>query len=226
MDIQIALYDFAASAGALEGYAYPKVKIDPAYLPKWTDHLVAAYQELSPEVRDKIQGALDGTLGRAVRALIPVLGEDDETVKKLKSMISFRRDESLELTGRVVSGVQEASFFTGLDWVQEQCMEKLGFRPYPGTLNLSMEILVEGQPTVKDLRKQEGPKLIPPDPNFCAATVLPVYLGGVKGAIVVPAEDVNVHGKQILEVLAPLKLRDCLGVKDGDLVTLVLDRFV
>jgi CTP-dependent riboflavin kinase len=55
---------------------------------------------------------------------------------------------------------------------------------------------------------------------------LPVYFGGVKGAIVVPAEDVNVHGKQILEVLAPLRLRDSLGVKDGDLVTLVLDSFV
>ena len=87
MDIHISLYDFAASAGAFEGYVYPKVKMDPASLPKWADHLVAAYQELPPEVRDKIQGALDGTLGRAVRALIPVLGEDDETVKKLKSMI-------------------------------------------------------------------------------------------------------------------------------------------
>lgn len=142
------------------------------------------------------------------------------------SMIGFRRDENWELTGRVISGVQKASFFTQLDWVQEQCLEKLGFRPYPGTLNLSMEILEKGLPTVKELRKQAGLKLIPPDPNFCAATVLPVYLGGVKGAIVVPAEDVNVHGKQILEVLAPLRLRDSLGVKDGDWVTLVLDRFV
>ena len=150
----------------------------------------------------------------------------DLTRGSYMAMIGFRRDERLELTGRVVSGVRKASFFTELDWVQEQCMEKLGFRPYPGTLNLSMEILEEGQPTVKELRQQEGAKLIPPDPNFCAATVLPVYLGGVKGAIVVPAEDVNVHGTQILEVLAPLRLRDSLGVKDGDTVTLVIDRFV
>jgi len=87
MDIYNELYDFAASAGAFEGYAYPKVKMDPAYLPKWADHLFAAYQELSPEVRDKIQGALDRTLGRTVKGLASVLGEDDETVKKLKSMI-------------------------------------------------------------------------------------------------------------------------------------------
>lgn len=142
------------------------------------------------------------------------------------SIIGFRRDKDWELTGRVVSGVQKSSFFTQLDWVQEQCMEKLGFRPYPGTLNLSMESLGEDRPTVNELRKLRGPELIPPDPNFCTATVLPVHLGGVKGAIVVPAEDANVHGKQILEVLAPVMLRDSLGVKDGDWVTLVLDRFV
>jgi len=142
------------------------------------------------------------------------------------SMIGFRRDKNWELTGRVVSGVQKASFFTELDWVQEQCMEKLGFRPYPGTLNLSMEILWKDRPTVQELRKEDGIKLIPPDPNFCAATVLPVYLGGVKGAIVVPAEDVNVHGKEIIEVLAPLRLRDSLGVKDGDLVTFVIERYM
>ena len=142
------------------------------------------------------------------------------------SMSGFRRDKTWELTGRVVSGVYKASFFTQLDWVQEQCMEKLGFRPYPGTLNLNMDVLEEDQPTVQELRKEEGAKLIPPDPNFCAATVLPVYLGGVKGAIVVPAEDVNVHGKEIIEVLAPLRLRDSLEVKDGDLVTFVIERYI
>lgn len=140
------------------------------------------------------------------------------------SMIGFRRDEGWELTGRVVSGVHKASFFTRLEWVQEQCADKLGFRPFPGTLNL--EIPEADQATMVELQKEEGIKLIPPDPNFCAATVLPVRLGSVKGAIVVPAENVNVHGKQILEVLAPVRLRDILGVKDGDWVMLVLDRFV
>ncbi|MBW2570680.1 MAG: CTP-dependent riboflavin kinase [Deltaproteobacteria bacterium] len=133
-------------------------------------------------------------------------------------------DKTQKLSGLVVSGVHKASFFTQLDWVQEQCMEKLGFRPHPGTLNLNMAVLEENQPTVQDLRKEDGIKLIPSDPNFYAATVLPVYLGEVKGAIVIPAEDVNVHGKEIIEVLAPLRLRDTLGVNDGDLVTLVIDR--
>jgi len=87
MHIYTEIYEFAASAGAFEGYVYPKREIDPNYLPEWVGHLVAAYEHLSPEVCKEIQSSLNGTLGRAVRALIPILGEEDETVKKLRSMI-------------------------------------------------------------------------------------------------------------------------------------------
>ena len=54
------------------------------------------------------------------------------------------------LIGKVVGGVKQAAYFTQLDWVQEQCADKLGFRPYPGTLNL--EISKESLPELEDLR--------------------------------------------------------------------------
>ena len=142
------------------------------------------------------------------------------------STIGFRLDKTWELKGKVISGVQKASFFTQLDWVQEQCMEKLGFRPYPGTLNLQMDISEENRSTIHELRREDEIQLIPPDPNFCPATMLPVYIGGIKGAIVMPSEEVNIHGKEIIEVMAPLKLRDALGVKDGDTVVIVIDKYV
>ena len=82
------IYEFAASAGAFEGYVYSKREINPGYLPEWVDHLIAAYELLETEVREEIQPSLNGTLGRAVKSLIPILGEDNETVKKLKSMIT------------------------------------------------------------------------------------------------------------------------------------------
>ena len=142
------------------------------------------------------------------------------------STIGFRVDKRWELEGRVVSGVRQASFFTQLDWVQEQCMEKLGFCPYPGTLNLRMEPSDRNRSTIHELRREEKVQLIPPDPKFCPATMLPVYIGDIKGAIVIPSEEVNVHGDEIIEVMAPLKLRDTLGVKDGDMVTIMIDKYV
>ena len=42
------------------------------------------------------------------------------------------------LTGNIVSGVRQGAFFTRLDWFQEQCQEKLDFKPYPGTLNIEI----------------------------------------------------------------------------------------
>ena len=124
------------------------------------------------------------------------------------------------LTGKVVSGVNKASFFTQLDWVQEQCSEKLGFRPYPGTLNV--EISEESLPALEALRKETGIGLIPPDPAFCAAKTLLLDIEGVTAAMIIPSEDVNVHGKNIVEILAPLRLKDALSIEDGSTVSVMI----
>ncbi|MBW2570679.1 MAG: hypothetical protein JRE47_15280 [Deltaproteobacteria bacterium] len=96
MHIYTKIYEFAASAGAFEGYVYPKKEIYTNYLPEWVGHLVVAYEHLSPEVSKEIQSSLDGTLGRALRALIPILDEEDETIRKLKSMIGGDLPESAD----------------------------------------------------------------------------------------------------------------------------------
>lgn len=87
MHLYVKIYEFAASAGAFEGYVYPKERMDPDVLPNWVNNLVASYQDLPSEVRNEFQSSCDGTLGRAVRALIPILGEDHEIIHKLKSLI-------------------------------------------------------------------------------------------------------------------------------------------
>lgn len=129
-------------------------------------------------------------------------------------------NKELVLTGKIVSGVRQAAYFTQLDWVQDQCLEKLGFRPYPGTLNLEIE--KNSLSVLKKLQEQEATNLIPADPNFCTARVLPVSLGSAKGAIIIPAEDVQVHGKNIVEIIAPVSIKDALNVNDGDSVNVII----
>ncbi len=126
------------------------------------------------------------------------------------------------ITGKAATGKGEAAFFTQLDWVQEQCRHKLGFSPYPGTLNL---VLTEDSlPVIEALQREKGIELIPPDPNFCAASAFPVTIDTLKGAIIVPAEDVRIHGKSIIEVLAPVRLKTALKIADGDQVLVRIDR--
>ena len=235
MHIYTNIYEFAASAGALEGYVYHKEDIDMDALPKWVENLVSAYQHLPSEALDEIQSSLDRTLGRAIKSLINILGEEHEIIGKLNSMVAgslpasaddfqkkkwFQRHEDWVLTGKIIRGVKQAASFTQMDWVQEQCLRKLGFIPYPGTLNL--EISGESLHIIEALQKEEGIKLIPHDPKFCTAKAFPVAVGSISGAIIIPEEDVNVHGKNIVEVMAPLRLKDALDANDGDSLTLIL----
>jgi CTP-dependent riboflavin kinase len=131
-------------------------------------------------------------------------------------------NEAITITGRIVSGAKKAAFFTQLDWVQEQCQKKLGFKPYPGTLNL--EIDEETIPIVEALQQMEGAALVPPDEGYCSGYVFPVSVMGVSGAVVTPAEEVRVHGKNIIEILAPISLKEALDVKDGDEIMLTLKK--
>ncbi len=131
----------------------------------------------------------------------------------------INRMSIVKLTGKVVPGTRQAAFFTQLDWVMEQCAEKLGFEPFPGTLNL--EVIAEDLKLMHELKHKKGVELLPTDPQFCAATVLPIYIGGHDGAVVVPAEEVNIHKENIVEIMSGERLRDALNVEDGDLVTIM-----
>ena len=96
MGIYQEIYDFAAKAGALEGYVYPKKEVDLGYLANWVEHIVSQYRSLPPHVRDDFQRLCDGTLGRTIQSLLPSLGEDHEVIRKLKSILSGRLPSSLD----------------------------------------------------------------------------------------------------------------------------------
>jgi len=81
------LYEFAASAGALEGFVYQRPDLGAESISKWVENLVEAYRLLPSEVLKEIQPSLDGTLGRAVRSLDNVLGEEHPLVQTLRSMV-------------------------------------------------------------------------------------------------------------------------------------------
>ena len=87
MHLFMQLYEFAASAGALEGFVYRRPDVEAGTIDKWVENLGEAYQRLPAEVLKEIQPSLDGTLGRAVNSVRNVLGEEHTLVQKLKSMV-------------------------------------------------------------------------------------------------------------------------------------------
>ncbi|MBW2412486.1 MAG: CTP-dependent riboflavin kinase [Deltaproteobacteria bacterium] len=126
--------------------------------------------------------------------------------------------KSITLRGIIVSGVGQGAFFTRLDWFQLQCRDKLGFKPYAGTLNL--EISDDDAPVVAALEQEAEIEFIPPDSEFCSGRAYPVLVEGIRAAMVIPAAEVRVHGKNIIEVISDQRLKDVLNVEDGDSVIL------
>ncbi|MCP4368784.1 MAG: hypothetical protein GY797_11830 [Deltaproteobacteria bacterium] len=91
MHIYSKIYQFAASAGAFEGYVYKKKGAeelgDMNALSEWIDNIVGAYNHLPNEAIEHFQDSCDRTLGRAILSMIPVLGKDHEFINKLRSII-------------------------------------------------------------------------------------------------------------------------------------------
>ena len=124
------------------------------------------------------------------------------------------------IAGKIVSGAGEGAYFTRINWVQEQCAERLGFKPYPGTLNL--EISSEYIPIIESLNLEEGIELISPDPKFCNAKAFAVSLGDIGGALIMPDEKVRIHAQNIIEIIAPLNIKASLNVSDGDFISVAI----
>jgi HAD superfamily hydrolase (TIGR01509 family) len=124
--------------------------------------------------------------------------------------------------GRVTSGARTAARFTELGWVQQQCRDKLGFAPFPGTLNLHVD--ADYSSVISELQAADALELSPAEGAGCAGRVIPVSIGEVRGAIVMPDPRARIHQQNIVEVMAPVGLRESLGLVDGTRVTLFADR--
>ncbi len=89
MHIYHQIYEFAASAGAFEGYVYRRSKrdLDTKALANWVDNLVEAYHHLPADVIGECQSACNQTLGRAINSLIAEFGQEHAIVIKLEEVV-------------------------------------------------------------------------------------------------------------------------------------------
>lgn len=121
--------------------------------------------------------------------------------------------------GRVAAGLGEGQYYISREGYKRQFSEKLGFTPSPGTLNLiSDEPFALNSSDPKSVRvegfEDEGR-------TFGGCWSRPVTIGGIKGAIVRPER--TSYPATLLELIAPVNLREALSLSDGDEVEVVLE---
>lgn len=90
------IYEFAASAGAFEGYVYrrSKAEIDAETLTSWVENLLSAYENMDSDARVECQSSIDQTIGRAIKSLSNLLDDQHTLVHKLLKIVKGELPES------------------------------------------------------------------------------------------------------------------------------------
>ncbi|HUL61922.1 MAG TPA: DUF120 domain-containing protein, partial [Methanocella sp.] len=157
----------------------------------------------------------DGYIARVVTSEGQKVRITDKGMLRLRQELQdyrkvFEEPHDIVLRGKLVTGLGEGQYYISLDGYRRQFNQKLGFDPFPGTMNLKLtEPFV---PPEQDAIKIEGFR----DENrtFGGCRCYKVNVRGIRGAIVRP--DRTSYSPMLIEIIAPVNLRKSLGIADGD----------
>jgi CTP-dependent riboflavin kinase len=143
-----------------------------------------------------------------------------------KNAIKSRVDPASDrtMTGFVTHGLGDARHFIPLPGYLEQFKEKLGYEPFAGTLNIELtgESIPdrEGIPSSNAIKIegwQDGDQTY--GPASCYPSVIEASGGSYSNVHVIEPERSR-HDENVIELIAPVKLRDELPCDDGEYVSL------
>ena len=155
--------------------------------------------------------------GRVARSKSSVYVKREAFERMKREYLSLQHVFDIELefefTGKVVKGLGEGAFFISMPQYAAQIKKKLGFYPYPGTLNVK----ISPEHVEKRLRLKANPPIVIEGFSKGPRTFGKIFcyrcnIEGILGALVFPAR--STHGLNVLELIAPIELRKALGLKD------------
>jgi riboflavin kinase len=132
----------------------------------------------------------------------------------------FEGDADVTLRGVVTSGMGEGKHYISLPGYMRQFKRRLGYEPFPGTLNVELD-----EESVRARARTDALDPIDIDgwededrtygPAFCWPATVEVGGDRYERVHVVSPERTH-HGAEQLELIAPVKLRDTFDIEDGD----------
>ncbi|MHA1594717.1 MAG: DUF120 domain-containing protein [Candidatus Baldrarchaeia archaeon] len=133
----------------------------------------------------------------------------------------------IRIRGKLFTGLGEGRFYVSLEGYRRQFIEKLGFDPYPGTLNLKLVSKEDVDAYRSLLSSRNGIRIegfSDEKRTYGDAICYPVLINGKIHGAIVKARRTH-YGDDVVEVIAPVCLRDYLKLKDGDIIELIFERY-
>jgi len=147
-------------------------------------------------------------------------------VTKLKKLYSELRlifeseyPPSITLEGTLFTGLGEGAYYVTKEGYRKQFMEKLGFNPYPGTLNLKLT----SEYDIKSLSELETYPAVTLEGfedesrTYGAVRCYPAIINNKEKGAVINALRTH-YGESVIEIVSPTYLRSRLKLKDGNKV--------
>jgi riboflavin kinase len=184
--------------------------------------LGSSQQTISRKIRElENLGLIERTLSRG--QFIALTDEGMKFLRKryleLKNVVEYSKEQSLSFGGHVIEGSGEGQYYVGQEEYFLQFNEKLGFRPFLGTLNIRLknvhDIKTKGdiertKPIIVNGFKRENR-------TFGDIRCYPCIVNRrIKGAIVIPVR--SHHPSDVVEIIAPVNLRKALSAVENDYV--------
>jgi riboflavin kinase len=138
---------------------------------------------------------------------------------ELRLIFESEYPPSITLEGILFSGLGEGAYYVNKEGYRKQFLEKLGFDPYPGTLNIKLttdydnKVLseLETYPAVVLDGFQDESRTFGPVKCYPA-----VINNRVKGAVIYAMR--SHYGSSVLEIVSSVYIRNALKLKDGNKV--------
>jgi riboflavin kinase len=154
--------------------------------------------------------------GCLIKITDPGVKELNKLYSTLHVIMEAAYPPSITLEGTVFTGLGEGAYYISKEPYRRQFIEKLGFDPYPGTLNLRLA-------TDYDMKARNEVEAYPgieiegfknEDRTFGSVKCYPVIIENeVKGALILALR--SHYDTSVLEIIAPVFLRKHLKLKDG-----------
>ena len=127
--------------------------------------------------------------------------------------------ETMDFEGNVISGMGEGAYYMSLEGYRRQFREKLGYEPYPGTLNVRLtdQIYMNGRlelgkhPSIFINGFSDGTRTY----GWVKCYRATINDGAIDNAAVLVLERTH-YDDSMLEVIAPTSIKQTAGIKNGD----------
>lgn len=126
---------------------------------------------------------------------------------------------ALEVTGQIFSGLGEGAYYISIKGYRKQFQTKLGFDPFPGTLNLRLISAVDRK-IRRDLATSKGIHIDgfkDGKRTYGGAECFRAMINGKVEAALLVIERTT-HDDSVLELISPVNVRKHFDLKDGDTV--------